>query len=137
MRVAQLDHLTITSTQPERSIRFYTSVLGMEPAYEWPGEITMVRSGDTFLAIAHWAKGQSGSERPPIGVDHFAFRVDRDTYLRARTELDRAGVVVDHESDHGICHSLYFRDPDGHLVELVCYELEGAPDKQPVHLRQS
>ena len=26
-------------------------------------------------------------------------------------------------SDHGASHSLYFRDPDGHLVELTTYEV--------------
>jgi catechol 2,3-dioxygenase-like lactoylglutathione lyase family enzyme len=131
MRVGQLDHLTVTSRDPEQSIRFYTEVLGMERSYEWAGEITMLKAGGTFLAIAYWAKGSDASRQPAITVDHFAFRVDRATYEGARAELDAQGVVIDHESDHGICRSLYFRDPDGHLVELVCYELTGAEAKKP------
>jgi catechol 2,3-dioxygenase-like lactoylglutathione lyase family enzyme len=131
LRVGQLDHLTITSRDPAKSIQFYSDILGMERSYEWPGEITMLRSGSTFLAIAHWAKGREATPPPAITVDHFAFRVDRPTYESARAELSQQGVVIDHESDHGICRSLYFRDPDGHLVELVCYELAGAAAKMP------
>jgi catechol 2,3-dioxygenase-like lactoylglutathione lyase family enzyme len=131
LRVGQLDHLTLTSRDPEKSIRFYTEVLGMERSYEWASEITMLKAGGTFLAIAHWAKGSDAIQQPAITVDHFAFRVDRGTYEAARAELLAHGVTIDHESDHGICRSLYFRDPDEQLVELVCYELSGAAAKMP------
>jgi catechol 2,3-dioxygenase-like lactoylglutathione lyase family enzyme len=134
LQVLQLDHITITATDPQRSVRFYAEVLGMEPCWNWPGEITMLRSGSTFIAIAHWATGEAASEPPPITVDHFAFRVDRATYERAPVELRDLGIPVDHESDHGICRSLYLRDPDGHLVELVCYELTGAGGTMPRNL---
>jgi catechol 2,3-dioxygenase-like lactoylglutathione lyase family enzyme len=131
LHVAQLDHITITSSDPARSARFYAEVLGLEPSYEWPGEITMLKSGSTFLAIAHWAHGKSSTEQPAITVDHFAWRVDQKTYESAPGELRAKGIAIDHESDYGICRSLYFRDPDGHLVELVCYELTGAQEKMP------
>jgi catechol 2,3-dioxygenase-like lactoylglutathione lyase family enzyme len=131
LHVAQLDHITITSSDPTRSIRFYTEVLGMELTYEWQDEITMLRSGNTFVAIAHWAKGKAPADQPAIAVDHFAFRVERSTYERAPEALRAKGIPIDDESDHGICRSLYFRDPDGHLVELVCYELIGAKEKMP------
>jgi catechol 2,3-dioxygenase-like lactoylglutathione lyase family enzyme len=129
LRVEQLDHLTITARDPERSLRFYRELLGMVPCYEWGDELTMLRSGSTFLAVAHWARGQAPALQPPITVHHFAFRVDRATYERAPAELAAAGVAIEEESDHGVCRSLYFRDPDGHLVELACYQLTS--DKLP------
>jgi catechol 2,3-dioxygenase-like lactoylglutathione lyase family enzyme len=132
LKTIQLDHLTITASDPEASIRFYTSLLGLERGPEWPGEITMLKSGaSTALAIAWWAKGKMPAQQPSITVDHFAFRVDAETYLRAREELTAHGVRLDHESDHGFEQSIYFRDPDGHLVELACYELHGKPEKMP------
>jgi catechol 2,3-dioxygenase-like lactoylglutathione lyase family enzyme len=134
IKLKHLDHITITSRDPEKSIAFYSDVLGMTPAYEWPGEITMLQSGDTFIAIAWWAKGKPIGDQPPITVDHFAFRVDLKTYDFARKEFADKGVKVDHESDHGNCHSIYVRDPDNHLVELVCYEKIGANSKKPKHL---
>ncbi len=128
IRVQGLDHVTITVADVARSVQFYTEVLGLARGPEWPGEITMVGAGGTWIAIAHWAAGARATKQAAITVDHFAFRVDADAYARAKKELaDR----VDHESDHGICQSLYLRDPDGHLVELACYELRGAADKMP------
>ena len=41
-------------------------------------------------------------------------------------------IEVDHESDHGIEQSIYFREPDGHVVELACYELRGKSEKMPL-----
>jgi catechol 2,3-dioxygenase-like lactoylglutathione lyase family enzyme len=132
LRTVQLDHLTITCSDPESSIRFYTELLGLERGPEWPGDVTMLLSGaQTAIAIAWWAKGKARTAQPSITVDHFAFRVDKDTYQRARDELASHRVEVDHESDHGIEQSIYFRDPDGHLVELACYELRGRPEKMP------
>lgn len=137
LSVKHLDHITITSEDPKKSIEFYRDVLGMEPAYEWPGEITMLRSGETYIAIAWWAKGKTESNQPPITVDHFAFRVDRECYESAKEELPKKGVTFDHQSDHGNCQSLYFRDPDKHLVELVCYDIQGAKEKMPMNLSRS
>jgi catechol 2,3-dioxygenase-like lactoylglutathione lyase family enzyme len=131
MKVQRLDHITITSTDPAASVRFYKEILGLVPVVEWSDEITMLEAGGTFIAIAHWASGKPLSSQPAITVDHFALRVDRETYLAAPAELAAKGVAVDHESDHGICRSLYFRDPDQHLVELTCYELRGAEAKMP------
>ncbi len=93
----------------------------------------MLRCGPTYLALGTWAEGEERGPASPIGVDHFAFRVDADTYVRARTELPAAGVAIDHESDHGINQSLYFRDPDGNLLELACYELIGAAERMPLY----
>jgi catechol 2,3-dioxygenase-like lactoylglutathione lyase family enzyme len=94
--------------------------------------------GGEFIKVRHvgrhslwWAKGKPRTAQPSITVDHFAFRVDKDTYRRARDELASHRVEIDHESDHGIEQSIYFRDPDGHLVELACYELHGRPEKMP------
>jgi catechol 2,3-dioxygenase-like lactoylglutathione lyase family enzyme len=132
LRTVQLDHITITASDPEASIRFYTELLGLERGPEWPGEVTMLLSGaSTAVAIAWWARGQPRGPQPPITVDHFAFRVDEETYRRARDELAAQRVAVDHESDHGIEQSIYFRDPDGHMVELACYELHGKAENMP------
>jgi catechol 2,3-dioxygenase-like lactoylglutathione lyase family enzyme len=131
LKLEYLDHVTITSRDPARSVRFYTEVLGLVRGPEWPGELVMLRCGPTYLAIAAWAEGKPLSPQPPITVDHFAFRVSAETFARAKIELDAHGIAIDHVSDHGINQSLYFRDPDGHLVELACYEIPGKFEKMP------
>ncbi len=131
LHLDQLDHLTITVSDVSRSVRFYQEMLGLHPEWEWPGEITMLRCGPTFIAIAHWAQGKTQGCAPAITVDHFAFRVTRKGFEEARATLPSQGVPLEGVSDHGICHSLYFRDPDGHQIELACYEMEGHPDRMP------
>jgi catechol 2,3-dioxygenase len=133
LKVQYLEHITIAACDVARSVRFYKEVLGFEDGPEWKDEAVMLRCGPTCLAIGAWAEGKQRGPGSPIGVDHFAFRVDADTYRRARSELAAHGVEIDHESDHGINQSLYFRDPDGNLLELACYELRGAAGKMPLY----
>lgn len=47
---------------------------------------------------------------------------DRAGCETSRHALERHGVEM-HFEDHGICHSLYLRDPDGYQVEITTYEV--------------
>lgn len=130
LTVKQLDHLTITSTDPERSIAFYKGILGMRMAFDWPGEIAILQAGETYLAVARWQRGSQIEPQPAITVHHFAFKVDAATFEHAKTWLPSQGIKIDLD-DHGIHQSIYFRDPDNHIVELACYDLKGAAEKMP------
>jgi catechol 2,3-dioxygenase-like lactoylglutathione lyase family enzyme len=81
-------------------------------------------AGGTGLALFTAANygGSGDGEAGPIRFMHVAFRVDREQFDRARAALPEAGVEARFE-DHGNVHSLYFRDPDGHQVELATYEV--------------
>ena len=59
----------------------------------------------------------------PVRVLHFALRADRKNFERAQQELKQRGIAF-HFEDHGIAHSIYFRDPDGHELEITTYEVE-------------
>ncbi len=68
-------------------------------------------------------------ENTPEWVQHIAFKVkDRDTLLEFRDHLESRGVDVLGVTDHGIFHSIYFFDPNGHRLELACPD-EGEVDK--------
>ena len=53
---------------------------------------------------------------------HIAFRLDREGFDAARAALGRMGVAA-RVSDHGISHSIYLRDPEGHQIELTTYDV--------------
>ena len=59
---------------------------------------------------------------PGPKVLHVAFRVDRESFETAQKTLERREIDF-RFSDHGICHSIYFEDPDGHEIELTTYEV--------------
>jgi catechol 2,3-dioxygenase-like lactoylglutathione lyase family enzyme len=53
---------------------------------------------------------------------HLAFRVDGSNFARARERLEARGISVSFQ-DHGIAHSIYFHDPDGHQLEITTYDI--------------
>jgi catechol-2,3-dioxygenase len=61
----------------------------------------------------------------PVWVQHIAFKVkDRRELLAYREHLQVNGVDVLGVTDHGMFHSIYFFDPNGHRVELACPDPE-------------
>lgn len=56
----------------------------------------------------------------PDWVQHLAIKVaDYDALIGAQTRLEAAGIEVLGPVNHGIFQSIYFRDPNGHRVELA------------------
>lgn len=66
-------------------------------------------------------KPKMGSdENTPAWVQHIALRVkDRDTLEIAKAHLEENGVDVLGIVNHGLFHSIYFFDPNGHRIELA------------------
>ena len=51
-----------------------------------------------------------------------ALRANRKNFLAAQNELKRRNIHFEFQ-DHEISHSIYFRDPDGHKLEITTYQL--------------
>ena len=63
----------------------------------------------------------------PSWVQHIAFKVrDRAELLEFKSHLETHGVEVLGVTDHGVFHSIYFFDPNGHRIELACPDLDEA-----------
>ena len=59
-------------------------------------------------------------ENTPDWVQHIAFEVDSmDELLAAKERIIAQGVDVLGPTNHGIFQSIYFRDPNGHRLELA------------------
>jgi catechol 2,3-dioxygenase-like lactoylglutathione lyase family enzyme len=66
---------------------------------------------------------------PPMGrdpatpdwVQHIAFKVDggEEVLVETKARLEAAGIEVVGITDHTIFKSIYFRDPNGHRLELA------------------
>jgi len=56
----------------------------------------------------------------PDWVQHLALTVDSlDTLLKSKARLEAAGINVIGPTEHTIFKSIYFRDPNGHRIELA------------------
>jgi catechol-2,3-dioxygenase len=90
----------------------------------WNGVPIFVGNGAAAIALFP-VRDQAGStshDHAPVRTLHFAFRTDRENFLHAQDELKKRAIPLDFQ-DHEISHSIYFRDPDGHEIEITTYEL--------------
>ena len=129
----RLQHLVLWVSDVERSVRFYTEVLGFEVKVRHPSAAFLRIPGtpdDHHLGLFE----QTGVSRPDEGVArmyHSAWEVGELTDLvRARQRLTEAGALVG-QSDHGVSLSLYAKDPDGLEFEVFWT----IPGGQPVRTR--
>ena len=129
MQLEGIDHVAVGVRDIERSAKWYIEVLGFERLYEgaWDGVPTFVGKGNTGIAL--FPAGPDAKSTPSTHRDvrllHLAFRADRENFLAAQRELKARGIKFEFQ-DHEISHSIYFRDPDGHQLEITTYEVPKA-----------
>lgn len=120
MRLQRLDHVSLNVIDRTRSIAWYRDVLGL-PQLNQPAEddepVFLGRPGLQFGLFQ--AQRQSPAREPESsGLRHVAIVVDD---LDAAEKRLRSYAVEFRYEDHGNALSLYFDDPDGHVVELTTY----------------
>jgi catechol 2,3-dioxygenase-like lactoylglutathione lyase family enzyme len=125
MKISGIDHIVITAFDVERTIAFYSKVMGMEPI-TFAGGRRGLSFGRQKINLH-----QSGREYEPKALKPTPGSMD----LCFTTETPLADVVARLES-HGVVvadgpvektgalgpmMSVYFRDPDGNLIEVSNY----------------
>jgi catechol-2,3-dioxygenase len=125
MGIFQLNHAVLFVSDLQRSVEFYTDVLGFRKAD------TGGLRGAAFLKAADSTNdhdlglfevpgaGPSGAGRGTVGLYHLAWEVDTlDELQRVALRLAEADALTG-SSDHGTTKSLYGRDPNGLEFEIV------------------
>lgn len=123
-RISKIGHVVLNVTDLERSIRFYTQVLGFSVCDIYPDE--MAAGGMAFMRYNadHHGIALVGSMPGPsdaVELNHVAFEVGTlDEVIHARDFLKEEGVEIDFEGRRraGSQISVEFRDPDGHRLEI-------------------
>lgn len=123
--VQGIDHVALAVRDVRRSVRWYQDVLGLERRYQdvWGEYPAVIGAGTTTVALFP-AEGtpRSAPGRDVLGMRHLAFRVDAGNFDRAQLTLRDRGIAFEFQ-DHGIAHSIYFHDPDGHQIEITTYQV--------------
>lgn len=133
MSIRGLDHWAITVADIERTIAFYRRVLDCEILYEdlWrQGTIPIVtlRIGANVINVHEAGKEASPHARLPTpGSGDFCMRWDAPledamALLESRGVAIVEGPVPRPAADGQVGRSVYFRDPDGNLLEFLSTE---------------
>ncbi len=125
MQISRIDHLVLTVMDINRTVEFYTRVLGMEKIEFGEGRIAL-SFGDQKINLH-----QLGNEFEPraehvgAGSADLCFIIDTPI-TEAIGHLQQHGVdpiegPVNRTGASGKIISIYLRDPDGNLLEFSNY----------------
>ena len=130
----RVDHLVLVTAKVEETLEFYERVLGAEvrDLDKWrtgAAEYPVLHFG-TFKFNVHAADTAAAprASQPVPGALDIALRWTGDVasaeeHLRSRGVDILLGPIAQDGAD-GDANSVYFRDLDGALIELICYPSE-------------
>jgi catechol 2,3-dioxygenase-like lactoylglutathione lyase family enzyme len=109
-----IDHVVLHVNDVQRAKKFYTEVLGMTPYREDDGQV-FLHAGQQGVALFR----KEGETPLTAGNDlnHLALNVAAGSYETLKAELEKHGVAVTGRPGEDRC--IYFRDPDGHRLQLM------------------
>ena len=125
-----LHHNAYRCRDSEETRRFYEDFLGLPLADAF--EITESKTGRKTSVLHSFYRLGDGSYLAFFEVPHspFEFKAQHDYDLHIALEVDQttlqdmfekgkaAGIETRGIADHGFVHSIYFRDPNGYVIEL-------------------
>jgi catechol-2,3-dioxygenase len=123
MPVQRLNHAVLYVRDVERSVAFYSEVLGFRVVMGFPGAAFLQAEGssndhDLGLFEVGAGAGPSQAGRATVGLYHLAWEVDTlDELERIQNKLAEAAALVG-ASDHATTKALYAKDPDGIEFEV-------------------
>jgi catechol 2,3-dioxygenase-like lactoylglutathione lyase family enzyme len=128
-RILGIDHVAITVADLEATCAFYTNLFGADVVAEYaPGGQTLVRQlaiGGAVLSVHQRGNGVGlVAKRPTAGAADICLRwkgpIDDAVQLLESNDLAvLAGPTARTTADRKPGHSVFFRDIDGNLIELM------------------
>ena len=136
--IKNLHHAAYRCRDSEETRRFYEDFLGLPMIDAFV--IQQTKSGRAANVLHTFFAMQDGAclaffEEPDMAFDfkpqrdfdlHVALEVSRETLLEMLDKGRSAGIETRGISDHGFIESVYFRDPNGYVVELAARKVAGS-----------
>ncbi len=129
IRVLGIDHAAISVVDLDRSLKFYTQVLGLnisEREYQKPGVEYFLDCGTSLIGLIQGDPNGDHHEMQDGGVggNHVSFRVPTSEFDRVVEELKERSVTITFQKKRERSWSVYFLDPDGNKLEITSWPLE-------------
>jgi catechol 2,3-dioxygenase-like lactoylglutathione lyase family enzyme len=124
-----LDHVALPAFDGPATLHFYTEILGLPlvdalSGDDWEGRpwlmmiFGLAGSGTIVLSALQGAQRPARDELPRA-VRHSAIATESLDELQRWKDRLRAHSIGFSEEDHGIQRSIYFEDPNGHVLEIT------------------
>ena len=125
IRIDRIDHVVLTVFDLERTIDFYSRVLGMEPVTFAGGRRGLAFGRQKFNLHQAGREFEPKALRPAPGTIDLCL-ITETPLAEVMDELRKHGIAiiqgpVDKTGALGPIMSVYFRDPDGNLIEVSNY----------------
>lgn len=121
MKLIGIDHIVLCVRDIEQTKRFYADLLGMEPREAKRGRWSL-HFGDNKISLQDEASLPELARGTTPGSGNFCL-IAADPIERLVERLDARGIPIlagpdERDGATGPIRSVYFRDPDGNLVEV-------------------
>lgn len=123
MKIDHLDHLVLTVRDVQKTVAFYQGVLGMKPIEFGDGRYALKFGNQKINLHTSSAPLEPHALRPTRGSGDLCF-ITSATPRQVMEHLEALGVAVEEgpvlrSGATGPITSVYFRDPDGNLLEVA------------------
>lgn len=122
MPVTALDHMVMYVSDIEEAVDFYTTLDGIDEG-EYAGVRKYLEVGDQRINLRHADDTELVAANPEAGSADICLISDTPLdAVRADLESRNIDIIegpVPRSGAHGELSSIYFRDPDGNLVEIA------------------
>lgn len=108
-----INHLTLSVSDLDRSLKFYVDILGLKPVVRWYKGAYLL-AGELWFALNVHEQVRSA---PLPENSHVAFSVTEENFAEVSEKIKAAGAKIWQEN-RSPGASLYFLDPDGHKLEI-------------------
>src|SRR5690242_3767623 len=132
-RLERLVHLVLTVASIDKTVRFYTGVLGMTEVVFGNGRRALSFGQQKLNLHQAGHEFEPKAARPTPGSVDLCL-ITTSTLADVATQLAACGVAilegpVDKTGATGPIRSIYFRDPDGNLIEVSTYDTGDAASR--------
>ncbi|SIS52643.1 VOC family protein [Chryseobacterium gambrini] len=127
MKIKNIDHLVLTVADIEKTVDFYTSILGFEVVVFGENRKALTFGNQKINLHQKGKEFEPKAEHPTCGSADLCFISETDIH-EVLQELKEKNIeiiegIVERTGALGKIQSVYFRDPDLNLIEISNYSL--------------
>jgi catechol 2,3-dioxygenase-like lactoylglutathione lyase family enzyme len=123
MQIKSIKETCLYVADLNQTEHFYHGILNLQIHSRVEGNHIFFKAGKSMLLCFLNGATEKQHSLPPHfakGQLHFAFEVKTEEYNAWKEKIAAAGIAIEHEQKwKNNLKSCYFRDPDGHLAEIL------------------